>query len=412
MSSDKIITLPKELRNAPQHIKEAFKIKMKIRDEMENHPNRYYSLSDEYGDTEEIDCTGIFKINMKKVKQKGLKMTDYDRKKIEENSKLMMELKMQMAKKSRTINAYLSGNSRKNVFHFKKGDILEKFGRYQNIDQVWQWLKDEGYSAQRNKVVEFYKENLDEIKDRRYRFQLEEKDFYLATTTGRLESLTYLYGEMVKRWESTHNKGYASEARSIIEQVRKEIKGDEVHLTVDGKIDLTATIQANRSIQDLNRLIPINMFIVALVAGKRGLNPSDIMSQLTNSFYKQLNGFGGVNSTDNKDFKLPSHYIKSYDWNTISTMHENKDKEVAEMVFKSKMEKFFNSEGVEFNGDMNKALNDLKRNCGEEVGSEIVDVRPIETEVVKEEKEKVKSKRDMLKKILEENKKEKQRQDE
>ena len=47
----------------------------------------------------------------------------------------------------------------------------------------------------------------------------------------------------------------------------------------------------------------------------------------------------------------------------------------------------------------------------EEIGSEIIDVKPIETEVVKEEKEKVKSKRDMLKKILEENKKEKQKQD-
>lgn len=407
MSSEKILTLPKELRNAPQHIKEAFKFKAKIREELETHPNRYYSLSDEYGDTVEIDCMGIFKMNMKKVKQRGLKMSEYDQKKIEENSKLMMELKMQMAKKSRTINAYLSGNSRKNVFHFKKGDILEKFGRYQNIDQVWQWLKDEGYSAQRNKVVEFFKENLDEIKDRRHRFQMEEKDFYLATTTGRLESLTYLYGEMVKRWESTHNKGYASEARSIIEQVRKEIKGDEVHLTVDGKIDLTATIHANRSIQELNRLIPINMFIVALVAGKRGLNPADIMSQLTNSFYKQLNGFGAPNNTGNQDFKLPSHYIKSYDWNAISAMHEKKDKEVAEIAFKNKMEKFFNSEGIEFKGDMNKALNELKKNCGEEVGSEIIDVKPIDIEVVEEKKTEVKSKRDMLKKILEENKKEK-----
>lgn len=405
MGSEKIITLPKELRNAPTHIKEAFKFRSKIKQEIEDHPKRFYSLTDDYGETHEIDCTGIFKMNLKKIKQRGLQMTDYDKNKIEENSKFMMEQKMLMAKKSRTINAYLSGNSRKNVFSFKKGDILEKFGRYQNIDQVWQWLKDEGYSAQRHKVVAFYKENLDEIKDRRQRFQMEEKDFYLATTTGRLESLTYLYGEMLKRWESTHNKGYASEARSIIEQVRKEIKGDEVHLTVDGKIDLTATIQANRSIQELNKLIPINMFIVSLVAGKKGVNPADIMAQLTNSFYRHMNGFGSNEGVDAQQFKLPSHYIKSYDWNAISSMHEKKDEKAAEMAYKEKLERFFRSEGVEFDGNVQHSLNQLKKNCGEEVGSEMIDVKPIETEVVEEKKEEIKSKKDKLKELLEESRK-------
>ena len=294
----------------------------------------------------------------------------------------------------------MTGSQNTNITEWKKQYLLEQFGEYKNIDQVLELLKEQGFSVQRPKLVEFYNSHLDDIKDRRVRFQAQEKDFYLATTTGRMESLSYLHSELIKLFNSTKNKGYASEARAVLEQVRKEIKGDEIKLTVNGQIDFTATIQANRSIMELNQKIPINMFIISLVAGKRGVNPSDIMAQLTNSFYARWNGFNEL-ADDEEEIKLPSHFIKNYDWQEIERIHKDKDEKATNMVFHSKLDKFFKKEGIRYSGNYNESIQELKKVCAGEAVSEIVDVQPIEVEVVEEEKAKVLDAKEKLKQIIE-----------
>ena len=99
----------------------------------------------------------------------------------------------------------------------------------------------------------------------------------------------------------------------IIEQARKEVKGNEVKMTVDGRIDINATLHGETNVMNVMKQMSINALVVGLTAAKAGLNPTVIISQLANSWYSKFNGFNG-NVMDGANVQLPSALIKQYDW--------------------------------------------------------------------------------------------------
>ena len=357
-------------------------------------------LADRHGEPLYINCNAVYVQNEKKMRKAGVTdPADYEL--IKKRSKELKEIQISKGGNTRIVNGYITGRRYSNVTDWKKGEILEQFGEYKGIDQVFDWLKEQGLAVQRGKLVELYQNNLDEIKDRRLRYISRSRDTVLATETGRIEALSYLYSEALKQWEQTHNRGYMSEARGVIEQLRREVKGDEIKLTVNGQIDFTATIQANRSLSDFMSKIPVNMLVVSLVAGKRGINPADVMAQLTNSFYNRWNGFGTEQASEKEEIKLPSHYIKNYDWATIESKHRDKEEQATNMLYHKKLKDFFRREGIQYENNLQDAIQQLKIACSEEITSEIIDVRPIEVEVVEpEKKEEVMDAKQRLKEIL------------
>jgi hypothetical protein len=285
----------------------------------------------------------------------------------------------------------------------RKGQLIEEFGKYKTVEQVYKIVhEDWGFQTTLPKIREFFEANLAEIKDRRARFVAESKEFYLTTETGRVESLSYLFDEIMKLFKETKNIKYSAEVRAIIEQVRKEIKGEEIRLTVDGKIDLTASIQANRTIQELNRIIPINLFVASLVAAKKGIEPTSIMAQLGNSFYNKWNGYNRP-AEENEKIVLPSEFVQGYDWAEIEKKNNEKELAAGKTLFDNTLRTFLKKHGVSYEGDINKSMNQLREVLNNEVVQEIIDITPIQTEVKEEEKEKVMSNRDLLRKILKEN---------
>lgn len=404
MSKDKTIILPEELRNAPRDIREAYIEKQKIDEELENHPLRYYDILDRHGEVVTVDCGGIWKNNIARIKRLNAytKEAEYE---IKRRSKIVREVKMQKGAYTLKINRWLKGNTKgRNVLEFRKDDILEAFGEYKNIGQVTKIIKDWGFNISHAKISEFYYAHLDDINDRRARFQAREKEYYLATGTGRIESLSYLYTKLLELFESTKHVKYASEIRAIIEQVRKEVKGDEIRLTVDGKIDITATIQANRTIQELNQKMPINMFIVSLVAAKKGIDPRSIMSQLGNSFYKNYNGFSELKD-DDEEMKLPSHFINNYDWQEIEKIHQDKEDKATSRLMERKMTKILKEFDIKYDGNLMNGVRQLEQKLRGQAVPEIVDVEPLEVEVVEEKKPEVSEKRRMLQELLDSKKK-------
>lgn len=398
MEKERVFKIPDELQYAPKEIKEAYKEGWELDQKIQDIAFNTVVLADRHGEPIYINCNAVYAQNVKRMKRLGL--TDpNDFKLVEERSKEMKDLQRLKGHQTKIVNGYMTGNQMSNVTDWKKQDILEQFGEYKNVDQVLEWMKDQGLPVQRGKLVKLYQDNLDDIKDRRLRFLSRSKEYYLATETGRIESLSYLYSQTLTQWEKTKNRGYISEARSIIEQVRKEVKGDEIRLTVNGQIDFTATIQANRSLADFMTKIPINMFIVSLVAGKKGVNPQDIMAQLTSSFYRRWNGFSELASED-EEIKLPSHYIKDYNWEEINRKHKDKDEQATNMVFHKKLEDFFKKNGVAYSGNAQEALQQFRKVCGGEAVSEIVDVKPLEINVVEEKEYEMIDKRQHLLKVL------------
>jgi len=395
------ITLPKELENAPENVKGYYIKYIELSDSLKNSPIRYYTAIDGYGQSHTVDCLAVWSQIHKKF-NKLHKIPESDYAEVKERGLKLGLLKVQKGKWNRKWNnAINKGGKHKSIFEMRKGDILEEFGKYKNIDQMHKILHEWGFKENRNAVSKFYYANIDEIKGRRARFASTEKDFYLSTTAGRVESLSYLYYELLELFQSNKNVRYASEVRAVIEQVRKEINGDEIRLTIDGKIDITASIQANRSLQELNKKIPVNMIVVGIVAAKKGLNQADIMSQLTNSFYKNFNGFLG-NTPDDSELEYPSHFIKSYDWGHIENLHKDKNDKAVKTIMDRKFEKFFNTENIKYNGNIMDSARELEKKLNGNVSTELIDVQPISIGVSEKVKEVVISKRELLRQLLKE----------
>lgn len=405
MSNISTIVIPKELANAPEQVKLDYAQYLDIDKQIQECPVRYLTITDGNGEPHHVDCLGIW-TNVFRRFDKLYNIKEKDYKEAKRRCLIMQKLKIQKGVYSRKYNSYLNEKTgTRKVFDFRKGDILEAFGRYMSIDKVHEMITEWGYRETRKKVSSFYYENLDDIQSRRLIFAASDKDFYLSTSTGRIEALSYLYQELLKLFDETKNVRYAAEVRSVIEQVRKEIKGDEIRLTVDGRIDITATLQVNKSLQDLNKQIPVNMFVVGLVAAKKGLNQADIMAQLTSSFYNNFNGFNG-NPSDSDEIEYPSHFIKSYDWGHIDQIHTEKQEQAVKSFLHRKLEKFFKSEDVNFTGNVMDSVRMLEHKLEGNVNTEVIDVKSIDLEVDEETKAVVNEKRELLKLLLKKRRKE------
>ena len=160
------------------------------------------------------------------------------------------------------------------------------------------------------------------------------KEYYIATEAGRMETLATIHNKLMALFEKVNGMNYSAansqEIRqlsasicNVLEHARREIKGDELKLTIDGKIDITASLQASQTIRDITKKIPINLIVVYLVSAKAGMDPSLLLTSLINSFYNQFNGFGVINDTGKPADS--AEIIKNYDWQQIKNYQQYRE---------------------------------------------------------------------------------------
>lgn len=201
------------------------------------------------------------------------------------------------------------------------GTILELFGKFYTVNDVAKVMgKEYRIKIPEEELKKFYVDNRDLISRRRAEYILQNKDFRIATETGRLEVLNKLLidAELKNKAQGGGNTELANLIIRIIEQARKEVKGNEIKMTVDGRIDINATLHAEGNINSAMAQLSVNALVIGLTAAKAGLNPAVLIGQLANSWYKQFNGFNG-NVIDGTTVELPSALIRSYDWGKIET---------------------------------------------------------------------------------------------
>ena len=199
------------------------------------------------------------------------------------------------------------------------GTIMELFGKFYTITDVAKVMaKEYRIKVPEDELKKFYVENRDLITRRRADYVLNSKDFRVATEAGRLEVLNQLLieAEIKNRASGGSNVELSNLIIKILEQARKEVKGNELKMTVDGKIDINATLHAELNVTTVMRQLSINSIVIGLTAAKSGLNPSVLIAQLANSWYSKFNGFNG-NIMDGEEVMLPSALIKSYDWDKM-----------------------------------------------------------------------------------------------
>lgn len=309
-----------EIKAAPDTIKDMYVDYINLQNEGQYHPEKIM-----YINGEPLDCAASLVIVRKKVLELGGTSVDYN-----EAMRRYKLIKAISNKKTSVTMRYKNALQKLNNGNFnpvlidKGSEILEMFGEHRNLNEVHDVINNDwDLGVTKPELRSFMKSNSERITELRNKYILKKKDFNLATDTGRLETLSKLLHTWTKKFEEKQSVDVSREIRGVIEQARKEVKGDELKLTIDGKIDVQATQMARETIDSVLSRLPINLMIIGIVAAKGNVNPAEIIASLTSSYYNGLNGFSKLDT----GIQPPSiqKYIQAYNWEELKeTISEQK----------------------------------------------------------------------------------------
>ena len=207
--------------------------------------------------------------------------------------------------------------------------IVKLFGEMNGVDDVQKILKEEKKIKHTQKELQaIFAKKKAEIESKRAVFLASSNQYKVATEAGRLQIINTIIIDLQHRYqkylaEEKEEKAliFEREIRNMLEQARKEVKGNELKLTVDGKIDIVATLHGQENVSRVFRTLPINSIIIGLVAAKSGLDPTVLVHQLATSYYKDFNGFNKT-ILGREKIMLPGDLIRAANWEELEKQNK------------------------------------------------------------------------------------------
>ena len=207
--------------------------------------------------------------------------------------------------------------------------IVKLFGEMNGVDDVQKILKEEKKIKLTQKELQaIFAKKKAEIESKRAVFLASSNQYKVATEAGRLQIINTIIIDLQHRYqkylaEEKEEKAliFEREIRNMLEQARKEVKGNELKLTVDGKIDIVATLHGQENVSRVFRTLPINSIIIGLVAAKSGLDPTVLVHQLATSYYKDFNGFNKT-ILGREKIMLPGDLIRAANWEELEKQNK------------------------------------------------------------------------------------------
>lgn len=207
--------------------------------------------------------------------------------------------------------------------------IVKLFGEMNGVDDVQKILKEEKKIKLTQKELQaIFAKKKAEIESKRAVFLASSNQYKVATEAGRLQIINTIIVDLQHRYqkylaEEKEEKAliFEREIRNMLEQARKEVKGNELKLTVDGKIDIVATLHGQENVSRVFRTLPINSIIIGLVAAKSGLDPTVLVHQLATSYYKDFNGFNKM-ILGREKIMLPGDLIRAANWDELEQQNQ------------------------------------------------------------------------------------------
>lgn len=207
--------------------------------------------------------------------------------------------------------------------------IVKLFGEMNGVDDVQKILKEEKKIKLTQKELQaIFAKKKAEIESKRTVFLASSNQYKVATEAGRLQIINTIIIDLQHRYqkylaEEKEEKAliFEREIRNMLEQARKEVKGNELKLTVDGKIDIVATLHGQENVSRVFRTLPINSIIIGLVAAKSGLDPTVLVHQLATSYYKDFNGFNKT-ILGREKIMLPGDLIRAANWEELEKQNK------------------------------------------------------------------------------------------
>lgn len=319
--------MPEDLEGMSDLCKERYILCEAARITMDESPNRWYTFVVETtGKTETIDLKHL---NYKGMIRKlgGSREQEMEAKEIRDY--FVNPLIFDYGFKKR---AYLAVYQ-KEKDAFLPPDIevkmIKLFGEFNSVDDVKKIVHERhhvhiGYKE----LLRFFAKHKAEIDAKRASFLTTTNEYKIATEAGRLQILNTILVDLQLRYTGFMEKGsidkalvFSREIRNILEQARKEVKGNELKLTVDGRIDITATLHGQENVDRVMRTLPINSIVIGIVAAKNNIDPAVLVAQLASSYYKDFNGFNR-NILGREKIMLPGDIIRAQmDWKQLAGLN-------------------------------------------------------------------------------------------
>jgi hypothetical protein len=298
----------------------AFLNREKIMRYINNHPERMYHYM--VGDQEfTVDCKCSEYLIRKLMTDKGG---------LEEDIILAQEIGHQLryfyGKLTQQTKLAFAGKSQAGgVLEAKADELLDLFGSLHSIEDVCRIVVEQwGFHVHPNTIRSFYTRNLKEIERLRDQYAADYSDVALTKKRARMDKLSIIFYTYFNKWYKNPQLDYANMLLKLLEQIRKEAEGEIVNVNVQGQINIDLTLEVNKTLYEAYKRVPVNNLILAMVAAKKGIDPTKLMTQLTSSYYKSLTGFG----TYKPEEELVHPVDLTYNWNEIERKHRTKDKSI------------------------------------------------------------------------------------
>jgi len=221
------------------------------------------------------------------------------------------------------------------VLYQYSAELIELAGKFMNNSALIRYMKEKyDLDVHIYSMKAFVDAHASIITDKRNQYLLQNRDFNIATETGRLEQIDKIFHYYSSLFDTQSQVGQVKDnvtrwMNLCLEQARKEVKGDEVKVTIDGHIQVSASVSANKAIEEAMRHVPINSIVIGLVAAKKNIDPTSIIAALGGSYYSKFNGFAGTppsqDQMNNMKIPYPSEIIRTYNWEDFDKKNEGNE---------------------------------------------------------------------------------------
>lgn len=247
--------------------------------------------------------------------------------------------------------------------------IFEHYAMHFTTEEIHKKLLEEtNLKISFSSVKRFFHKYRPEIEKLQLDYEKEVGQIGIARKRSRLEVLDYMLRKIKQEFDNATGSKmlpYAREMKGVLESARKEVEGEKIQLDINGNINITATIESAKSVEQLYSDINFMNLLIARVAARMRINPLLLQHQLTNSWYAK---FTGIKRNDSLMDDVPDYPSKIIlDWNDLQDKAEMKEKmyEKLKQKYTEEVEILPSDEEIERAEKLRKALKtklDEKRN--------------------------------------------------
>jgi len=193
-------------------------------------------------------------------------------------------------------------------------ELLDLFGKLYSGTEVHKIITTEWglETVKYDQVLKFQRTNADVIAKLRNEYTDNIKDLRLTHKKSRLDELSSLYASRKQRYYETKYKSDYELMLKTLEQIRKEVEGEQVTINGHIQVEHEQAIQ-NHVNMEIMKNINVNDIIVSRLCARLKVNPKYILYRLHTSYYSKFTGFLPDSMGDDEDIRYPSEIVYDFD---------------------------------------------------------------------------------------------------